>query len=59
MIKQDQVRVPVRIEVEIITSRQDQERREHAQAHRPITEQNVLDWRSYDRHAVPNRWRVW
>ncbi len=50
--------VPVRVEVEVVTSRQERERRERLQACLPITQQNTVDWRSYERRALPARWRV-
>ncbi len=46
------------VKVVVVTSRQERERRERAQAQAPITQENTVDWRSYERHAVPARWRI-
>ncbi len=55
-MKQDLVLVPMKIEV--VASRQERERRERAQAHQVIAQDSMLDWRSYERRTIPNRWRV-
>ncbi len=55
---QDQELVAVKVEVQMYMSRQDRERRERAQAVHAVAPDNTLDWRSYERHALPNRWRV-
>ncbi len=52
------VLMPVKVEVEMVASRQARERRDQMQAHQAITPENTVDWRSYDHHAVPPRWRV-
>ena len=50
--------VPVMVRVEAFAGRQERERRESAQVRRAITEESTFDWRSYERRAVPSRWRV-
>ncbi len=55
---QVQVLVPLKVEVEMVTSRQDRERRERMQTRQAVTPENTVDWRSYEHHAVPARWRV-
>ncbi len=49
--------VPERIEVEVST-RQERERREQAEHLQQIQRDNEIDWRSYERRNVPNRWRA-
>ncbi len=54
----DQLKELMMVRVEMVTSRQERERRERAQARVAITQENTVDWRSYERRAVPARWRV-
>jgi hypothetical protein len=46
-----------RIEVEV-SSREERERRERAQQRQEIERDSQIDWRSYERRSIPNRWRA-
>ncbi len=52
--------VAVRVDIVqvVVTTRQERERRERAQALVPIKQESIVDWRSYERREVPARWRV-
>ncbi len=50
--------VKVQVRVQVFASRQERERRERVEARQVITQENTLDWRSYELRAVPARWRV-
>ncbi len=53
----EQERALERIEVEVNT-RQERERRERAEHLRQIEQDAEIDWRSYERRSIPNRWRA-
>ncbi len=54
MSQQDQVLEPVEVEA---STRQERERQERL-VPKPIEQEAVIDWRSYQRHSTPRRWRA-
>ncbi len=53
----EQERVLERVDVEVST-REQRERRERAEHKREIDQDSEIDWRSYERRSIPNRWRA-